>query len=199
MRSPEALRAVRDDAPPATAALTLRCLVAGDAAKVFAMSREEGVRTWLPDQVYADEAEAAAVLQRLIAWTRDPGTPRRAPYVLAIWRAGSAKPVGHAGLSPLGSEVEVGFALERRWQGHGLATAAVRQLVEWSLGRFALPRVIGVVADDNAVSWQVLERAGFELASRIPGTLHGRAGLVRTYHFEPAAGARLHDVRRERS
>jgi hypothetical protein len=26
-----------------------------------------------------------------------------------------------------------------------------------------------------------------------------RAGLVRTYHFEPAAGARVGDVRRERS
>ena len=49
MRPPEALCAVRDDAPPATAALTLCCLVAGDAAKVFAMSRE-GVRTWLPDR-----------------------------------------------------------------------------------------------------------------------------------------------------
>jgi hypothetical protein len=31
-----------------------------------------------------------------------------------------------------------------------------------------------------------------------PGTLHGRAGLVRTYHFEPAAGARTVETRPER-
>jgi RimJ/RimL family protein N-acetyltransferase len=71
-------------------------------------------------------------------------------------------------------------------------------LVDWSLGRFALPRVIGVVADDNAASWRVLERVGFVLASRVSGTLHGRAGLVRTYRFEPAADAPVGAARRER-
>jgi len=59
MSRPDAPRAGRDDAPPATATLTLRRFVPGDAAKVFAMSREDGIRTWIPDQVYADEAEAA--------------------------------------------------------------------------------------------------------------------------------------------
>lgn len=182
------------DAPPATAALALRAFVPGDTAKVFAMSREEGVRTWLPDQIYADEAEAAAVLRQLIAWVRDPGTPQHAPYVLAVCRAGAAEPIGHAGLSPLRGDVEVGFAIERRWQGRGLATAAVRQLVAWSLGRFALPRVLGVVADDNAASWRVLERAGFELESRSPGRLHGRTRLVRTYRFGAVADARGGDA-----
>jgi ribosomal-protein-alanine N-acetyltransferase len=198
MSRPEAPRAVRDDAPPATATLTLRRFVPGDAAKVFAMSREDGIRTWIPDQVYGDETEAATVLAQLIARVRDPGTPRRAPYVLAICRAGAEEPVGHAGLSPLDGEVEVGFAIEHRWQRCGLATAAVRQLVQWSLGRFALPRVIGVVADDNAASWRVLERVGFVLASRVSGTLHGRAGLVRTYRFGPAADAPVGAARRER-
>jgi hypothetical protein len=87
MSRPEAPRAIRDDAPPATATLTPRRFVPGDAAKVFAMSREDGIRTWIPAQVYGHETEAGTVLAQPIAQVRDPGTPRRAPYVLAICRA----------------------------------------------------------------------------------------------------------------
>ena len=47
---------------------------------------------------------------------------------------------------------------------------------------------------DDAASWRALERAGFVLACRTPGTLPGRAGLVRTYRFGPVADARYGDA-----
>jgi hypothetical protein len=43
----------------ATARLRLRPLMAADVPKLFVMSREAGMRRWIPDQVYRDEAHAA--------------------------------------------------------------------------------------------------------------------------------------------
>jgi RimJ/RimL family protein N-acetyltransferase len=176
----------------------LRPFAAADAPAILALSQEDGMRTWLPDQVYADLGAARRVVGQLLAWLREPGTPLRAPFVLAVCRDDAPAPIGHVGLSPLADEVEVGYAVGERWQRQGFASAAVRRMVEWGLPRFALPRVLGIVADDNAASWRVLERVGFALVSRIPGTLHGRAGLMRTYRFGPAADAPVGDARRER-
>ncbi len=48
--------------PIETPSLTLRPFVSEDARKVFQMSQEEGLRVWLPSQVYQDEVHAASVL-----------------------------------------------------------------------------------------------------------------------------------------
>ncbi len=159
----------------------LRRFVPEDAPKVYAMSQEPGVRTWLPDQVYESEARALEVLRDLIDKCHDPGTPVRAPYVLAVCLTSSLELIGHVGLSPLAGEVEVGYAIEDEHQGKGLASEAVRATVNWALPRFGLPRVLGIVAVDNLASCRVLENAGFVLASEAMGSLHGRRGLIRTY------------------
>jgi len=160
--------------PPITAgSVTLRCFTAEDAPKVFAMSQEAGVRIWLPDQVYENEARALEVVRCLIAKYHDPGTPCLAPYVLGVDLNDSQELIGHVGLSPLRGTVEIGFAIEARHQGRGLACEAVRAMSEWALRRFELPRLLGVVARDNAASCRVLQRAGFTLADESP--------LVRTY------------------
>jgi hypothetical protein len=39
-----------------TGALFLRHLTLDDTAAIFRLSQEQGMRAWLPDQVYADEA-----------------------------------------------------------------------------------------------------------------------------------------------
>lgn len=161
--------------------VALRFFVPEDAPKAFAMSRESGVRAWLPDQVYESEAHALGALRHLIEKCHDPGNPSLGPYVLGVCVHGSRELIGHVGLSPLGDRVEIGYAIEEGRQRQGFASEAVRAMAEWALPRFSLPRIIGIAAADNAASCKVLENAGFQLAEESIRSLHGRTRLVRTY------------------
>jgi [ribosomal protein S5]-alanine N-acetyltransferase len=177
--------------PLTTPSLTLRIFAPEDAPKVFAMSREPGMRTWLPDQVYENEQSAIDVLRYLITQCRDPGTPARGPYVLGICLTKSSELIGHVGLSPLRGQVEVGCAIEQRFQGRGFATEAIKAMSEWGMQRFGLAHVLGIVATENIASSRVLERAGFALIDESTRSLHGQTRLVRTYRKEPPFEGRL--------
>lgn len=145
--------------PIEAASFTLRALVPADAPKVFRMSQEDGMRTWLPSQVYRDQAHAASVLASLISYYSAPGDPRLGPYVLGV-QAGNEL-VGHVGFGPLGEAVEVGFAIESAQQRKGIATAAVRAACEWAADTFSIATILGVTAVRNNASQGVLLRAGF--------------------------------------
>jgi RimJ/RimL family protein N-acetyltransferase len=143
----------------ATRRLVLRAFTAADVPKLFAMSQEAGMRRWIPDQVYRDEAQAAEVESRLAAFTTQRPDPRVQPFVLGIELDGVL--VGHVGLSAARGSVEVGYAVEDAQQGRGIASEAVRAIVEWALDELALPEVLGIVAEGNVASCRVLEKAGF--------------------------------------
>jgi len=175
------MRGCRSAALLVSRSLALRCFVPEDASKLFAMSQQSGIRTWLPDQVYESEAHALEVLRYLVGKCRDPGMPSLGPYVLGVCLRDSEELIGHVGLSPLGGDVEIGYAIEEERQGRGLASEAVRAMSEWALARFALPRIVGIVAAENAASCSVLRKAGFLLVEESIRTLHGRSGLVQTY------------------
>lgn len=177
--------------PIVTSSLTLRIFGPEDAPKVFAMSQEPGIRTWLSDQVYDDAQSALEVLRYLITQCRDPGTPALGPYVLGICLTKSSELIGHVGLSPLSGQVEVGFAIEHRFQGRGFATEAIKAMSEWSMQRFGLAHVLGIVATENTASCRVLERAGFALIDESMRTLQAQTRLVRTYRKEPPFEGRL--------
>ncbi len=144
-----------------TASLTLRAFVSEDAPKVFQMSQEDGMRSWLPSQVYRDEAHAASVLAFLISQYNIPADPRIGPYVLGVQVRNSGELVGHVGFSPLGEAVEVGFAIENAHQRKGIATEAVRAACEWAADTFSMATILGVTAARNRASQSVLLRVGF--------------------------------------
>lgn len=164
-----------------TPSLVLRPFGLEDAAVIFALSREQGLRTWLPDQVYPTEEAARAVLAHLIACYEDPGTPARGPYVLAVCRRDSGAVIGHVGLSPVRGDVEIGYAIAEAEQGHGHATCAVRTAAGWALQRFGLGAIHAIVAAENVASCRVLERAGFVQMEESMRSMHGTIRLVRTY------------------
>src|SRR3972149_5117125 len=147
--------------PIETASLTLRAFVPEDAPKVFQMSQEGGMRTWLPSQAYRDEAHAASVLASLISQYSVPGDPRIGPYVLGVQVRSAGELVGHVGFGPRGDAVEVGFATESAHQGKGIATEAVRAACEWAAEAFSLATILGVTAARNTAAQSVLLRAGF--------------------------------------
>lgn len=166
--------------------LALRPFTPLDAPKVFELSREAGVRRWLPSQVYRDEAHAASVLQFLVSQYRadlDPGT---SPCVLGIELKATRELVGHVGLSPLEGNAEVGFAVQQSHQGRGIATEAVRALCQWADARFPHTRIVGVVARDNIASRRVLLRAGFEPGAERTMRFQGLEQPVVVFAYAPA-------------
>jgi len=174
--------------PITTASLTLRAFTMADAAKVFAMSRERGMRAWIPDQVYADEEEASGVLRYLVSQYDRPDVPAKAPLALGVCLRSSGELIGHVGLSPYDDVVEIGYAIEQAHQGKGLATEAARALSDWGLRTFGLPAVDGVVASDNVASCKVLEKAGFALVGEADRSMHGVVRPVKTYRKTAPAG-----------
>src|SRR6188768_1030862 len=52
-----------------TARLLLRTFSLDDVRKVFVMGAEDGMRRWIPDQVYRDEQHAEQVVRALVAYT----------------------------------------------------------------------------------------------------------------------------------
>lgn len=143
-----------------TPRLTLRPFAPEDAPAVLALSQEPGMRRWIPDEVYADLAEAAETLDFLIA--RYPS--RELPYVLAVCQG--ERLIGHVGLSALLDGVEIGYAIGQADQGRGYATEATAALTAWGKRVLGLPFVYGSVEPDNIPSVRVLEKAGYRFDRR---------------------------------
>ena len=166
-----------------TASLILRRFVQADTPKMFRMSQEEGMRTWLHSQVYRDEAHAASVLAFLIS-QYDTGTdPRIAPLVLGIQLRTTGELIGHVGLSALGESVEVGFAIERCHQRKGFATEAVRAICKWATTELPIQTILGITAIDNIASQGVLLRAGFLRAKEKIMRFQGSEQTVIVFEF----------------
>ena len=119
------------------------------------------MRTWLPSQVYRDEAHAASVLAFLISKYGTIGDPRNVPLVLGVQLKESCELIGHVGLSPLGNFVEVGFAIEKSHQRKGFASEAVRAMSVRAKAAFPGLTILGVTAPKNFASQRTLLRAGF--------------------------------------
>jgi ribosomal-protein-alanine N-acetyltransferase len=103
-----------------TSSLVLRPFTPRDARKVFELSQEDGMKKWVPSQVYGDEAHAASVLAFLAAQYRPDIELKTSPYVLGIELKTTGELVGHVGLSPLHGEVEIGLPLSNRNSAKGL-------------------------------------------------------------------------------
>lgn len=78
----------------------------------------------------------------------------------------SGQVVGRAnlkGIDPSRGSAEVGYRVARDVSGQGLATLALRRLIEEARGRWALTHLVGYAFKENVGSRKVLERCGFVL------------------------------------
>lgn len=78
--------------PIETASLTLRAFVPEDMPKAFQMSQEDAMRTWLPSQVYRDEAHAASITCASKASLPHAHGPRRFGPYSGSYRSPSTSP-----------------------------------------------------------------------------------------------------------
>lgn len=162
--------------------LILRPFTPSDSNKVYEMSLEDGMKKWIPDQVYADENETRGVLEFLISCYEKPD-PKVKPFVLGIELKGTGELIGHAGLSPIGDGVEIGYAIEDKNQGKGYATEALKAISEYAISHFCLQNIIGVVDSMNTGSLRVLEKAGYKFVKEEFRNAFGRLALCKTYVF----------------
>jgi RimJ/RimL family protein N-acetyltransferase len=107
-----------------------------------------------------DAPALGAALREQLPWMRDRGL--LAPYVIEDIETGTI--LGGANLrmfDPMRDTVELGYWLFVDARGRGVATRAVRALVDDSHSR-GINRVEAHVRIGNVASERVLERAGFE-------------------------------------
>jgi RimJ/RimL family protein N-acetyltransferase len=74
------------------------------------------------------------------------------------------------------AQAELGWALTRRFWGHGYATEAARAARGWAYEKGGVERLISLIAPDNARSIRVAERLGATVDGQIE-TSHGPANV----------------------
>jgi RimJ/RimL family protein N-acetyltransferase len=108
--------------------------------------------------------------QRLIAkWEAlSPGTPGEW-FPFAVNLLGSQELIGDCALRSDPDDprlAEMGFSFGRENQRKGLASAAVRAVLEYSFTRLALHRVRAITDERNGPAQRMLERVGFREEGR---------------------------------
>lgn len=166
-----------------TERLLLRHLTSDDVGKVFRMSREEGIRRWIPDQVYRDEEESATVIKSLIGQYSGKARPDKKPLVLGLELKQTGELIGHVGLSPALEGVEIGYAVETRLQGQGYATEAVTAMSLWAIRSLKIVEVLGIVDRENAASCRVLEKSGYVICGEKHKEMFGCLRWCRIYRY----------------
>ncbi len=162
----------------------LRRFTLSDVEKIFQMSLEDGMKQWIPDQVYRDVDEATEVVRFLMDQYDLTKGPSVVPVVFGICLRETGELIGHAGLSPTSGQVEIGYAIETSQQQKGFATDAIAALCAWGIEFYCLPHILGIVAVDNTASCRVLEKAGFNLSEELERELHGTRRMVRIYQYK---------------
>lgn len=142
--------------------LNLRFFNKNDLEKVFQMSQEEGIRRWLSDQCYQNRKETADVINFLIE-SYSEINPSEKPFVLGIELKETQELIGHIGLSPVEGFIEVGYAVEEKFQGAGYASEAVKEFSDWAKKELNLKAIWGIVEKENLASVRVLEKSGYSL------------------------------------
>ena len=61
-----------------------------------------------------------------------------------------------------GSKAEIGFSLNRTWQGKGLAHEAASAAISWVFEQTKVQKVVGITDARNAASIRLLQRLGMQ-------------------------------------
>lgn len=101
----------------------------------------------------------------LAAWRREDlrGDPGYAPWSLRAICAAGGVMVGHAGFheQPAAGVVEIGYLVFPDQRGQGIATEAIRGLMDWARTAAVIRRFVLSVAPGNAASIAIARRLGF--------------------------------------
>ena len=163
-----------------TERLIIRKFESSDAERLFAIHRDEQVKKWFPNEVYADQEEAQEAVEFFTACVNN----RSLPYVLAVELKESGELIGDTGISEVEGkpeQVEIGYVLCRKYRGKGYAAELVKAMTEFSFSSFGISTVYGRVIHGNVASARVLEKNGYAFVTEEFGAeddLFGNGMLV---------------------
>ncbi|GIE76532.1 N-acetyltransferase [Actinoplanes philippinensis] len=143
-----------------TARLVLRPFDADDVEDVWDYQREAVVARYMPWRE-RDRDEVAAAVRQMV--TEDALSGEGDCLSLAVTDPGSGTVIGQVELvwlSETGGLGEIGFVFSPRFQGQGMATEAVRELLRLAFERLGLHRVVGRCVAGNSASAALLRRVG---------------------------------------
>ena len=142
-----------------------------DVAFMLALNVDPEVTRFTGDGPVVDEAEARSRIARLQVQAE-----ARMGRMVVLDRA-SGERLGWCGLKALTDEgqVDLGYRFFRRHWGKGYATEASRAALSFGFGELALPRIVALVAAENAASLRVMQKLGFRSIGL--STIDGDTGL----------------------
>jgi RimJ/RimL family protein N-acetyltransferase len=141
-----------------TPRLRLRYVVDADAPFLLDLVNEPGWLQYIGDR-------GVRTLDDARRYVADGPQRMYAAHGLGLYlveRLADHAPVGLCGLLRRETlpDVDLGFALAERFQGHGYAYEAAAATLQYAWDRLHLPRVVAIVMPGNATSRRLLERLG---------------------------------------
>ena len=137
-----------------------------DTEKVYKMSQEASMKAFLPDQVYESLEETKEVIEFLMSKYGHQSIVDQLPYVLGIELKENNELIGHVGLSRIDKGIEIGYAIEKKYQGHNYATEAVKAMTNLALSNPLVNEIWAVIDLNNAASIRVLEKSDYEYVNK---------------------------------
>ena len=137
--------------------LQCRRLVSEDLNALTEVYGDAEAMRWVDDGSPLTEAEAKAWIE-----VTENNYRKRGYGMFALEERATHQVVGFCGLVHPGDqqEAEVKYALLRTYWGQGLATEAVRELLNYGAGRHGLIHVIATVYPEHLASQNVLTKVG---------------------------------------
>ena len=144
-----------------TERLLVRQLLRDDVNALLAVYGDAEAMRWVGDGRAITREEC----ERWLDVTAD-NYRRRGYGMAALVERNTGALVGFCGLVHPGgqADVEIKYALARRFWGQGFATEAVRGMLAYGQRSFSLRQVVATVAPQNAASQRVLGNAGLRQA-----------------------------------
>ena len=143
-----------------TAHLRVRKFERNDARNLYENHLEEEMKEWIPNESYADIAEAQDAIEFYINCVDN----HRLPYVLAIELKETGELIGDTGVNEVeGSpkEVEIGYSICKKHSGKGYATEVIGAMTDYIIKTFGINVLYGRVMHGNNASVKVMEKNGY--------------------------------------
>ena len=176
--------------PVRTERLLLRPAVVADAAATYRIRALPEVSRWLtsapgdPASYAAGFAEPDRLVRTLVVELGADGGgsgPVIGDLMLAVgdgWAQAEVAAAARAG------EAELGWVLDPAYAGRGLATEAVRALLETCFTTLGLRRVTAQCFADNTASWRLMERVGMRRETHaVRESLHRELGWLDSFGY----------------
>lgn len=145
-----------------TTNLAIRAFNLLDTEKVYQMSQEASMKAFLPDQVYENLQQTKKVIEFLMSKYGHQSIVDQLPYVLGIELKENNELIGHVGLSRIDKGIEIGYAIEEKYQGHNYATEAVIAMTNLALSNPLVNEIWAVIDHKNIASIKVLEKSNYK-------------------------------------